>query len=76
MNYECARCGADVGNGGLDASLVVNDLDPDHPGQVRTLRFCRDREEGGSKVKGCARKVLSSSNLKHYEENRVEAVSA
>ena len=73
---ECARCGADLGNGGIDKCVIVNDLDPAATGIIRTLRFCRDREEGGSTVRGCARKVLSSSNMKHYEENRAEATEA
>lgn len=68
--HECDRCGTDVGNGGVLQCVVVSDLDPDDPGMVRNLHFCRDRDEGGKLVKGCARKVLSPANLKHYEEAR------
>lgn len=68
--YQCARCGANVGNGGVDQCSVVSDIDPDTPGMVRNLRFCRDREDDGKKIKGCTGKVLSPSNLKHYEESR------
>lgn len=68
--YECDRCGADCGNGGVRDCAIVADLDPDNEGHVRNLHFCRDREEDGRKIKGCARKLLSATNLKHREESR------
>ena len=64
--YVCDRDGVDVGNGGVQSALVVSDLDPDRPGMVRNLHFCRDREEDGEKIKGCAGKVLTSRNLEYY----------
>jgi hypothetical protein len=70
-SYVCDRDGVDVGNGSVLMALVVSDLDPDNPGHVRNLHFCRDREdEDGKIVKGCARKVLSSTNMKHYTETK------
>lgn len=67
-SHVCDRCPADVGNGGVTDALIVSDLDPDNPGHVRNLHFCRDREVDGKKVKGCANKVLSAANLKSYNE--------
>lgn len=69
--HECDKCGTGVENGSISVALVVSDKDPDQPGMVRTLHFCRDREEAdGTKIKGCDKKVLSPANLKHYEESR------
>lgn len=70
--YVCDRDGVDVGNGGVLAAVVVSDLDPDNPGHVRNLHFCRDEVDEDGKVvrKGCANKVLSASNMKHYNEER------
>lgn len=67
-SFECDRCGTDVGNGGVLDAVVVSDLDPENPGTVRNLHFCRDREVDGKTVKGCGNKVLSATNLKHYKE--------
>lgn len=67
--YSCAKCGADVGNGGLDQCSVVSDIDPD-TGLIRNPRFCRDREEDGKTIKGCTNRVLSAANLKHYKESQ------
>lgn len=67
--HVCDKCGADCGNGGVLDALVVSDLDPDSGG-VRNLHFCRTREENEKTVKGCAEKLLSPPNLKHYEETR------
>ena len=72
--FYCDRDGVEVGNGGVLEALVVSDLDPDNPGMVRNLHFCRDRRaEDGSLVKGCARKVLSSSNMAHFKQKKEEA---
>lgn len=68
--FICDRCGEDCGNGGVIDSLVVSDIDPDNPGHVRNLHFCRARENDGKTVKGCDSKVLSNSNLKFYKEHR------
>ena len=65
----CDRCGADCKGGGVIDAVVVGDLDPDQPGHVINYHFCRDREDGSTVVKGCARKVLSARNLAH----RIEA---
>jgi len=71
VNYECAKCGADVGNGSVQSAVIVSDLDPDTPGMVRNLYFCRDHEDkDGHKIKGCANKVLSAANLKHHKEEK------
>lgn len=69
--FECDKCGEDVGNGGVLAALVVSDLDPDNPGMVRSLHFCRDREDKtGTVIKGCDGKVLNANHLKHYKEKQ------
>lgn len=73
-NYRCARCGADVGNGGVTLCVVVSDLDPDNPGMVRNLRYCRDHtDDNGDVVKGCSRKLLSPSMLTHHTETQEAA---
>lgn len=69
-SHECDRCGTSVGNGGVTSCTVVSGLDPDRPGMVRNLHFCLDREENGENIKGCTNKVLSATNLKHYNETR------
>lgn len=60
----CDRCGADIGNAGVDKAVVVGDLDPDNEGMVRNLHFCREN--------GCAKRVLSPRNLDHYLNVRAE----
>lgn len=65
--FVCDRDGVDVENGGVNFALVVNDVDPDRPGHVRVLHFCRDREDkDGNKITGCASKVLSARNMEHF----------
>lgn len=70
--YRCDRCGADVGNGGVEQCAVVADLDPDAVGQLRTLHLCRDHEDDtGRKVPGCAwSRVLTAKALADYNETR------
>lgn len=62
---NCARCGANIGNGGIDLCLVVSDLDPEVPGMIRNLRFCRENK--------CDRKVLTSANTAYWDEQRPAA---
>lgn len=66
ITYACARCGVDVGNGAITECSVTSDLDPDNPGQIRVLRLCRDREEDGTKVKGCTRRTFTPTVLAAY----------
>lgn len=58
--FKCDRCGTDVGNAAIDKCVIVSDLDPDNPGLVRNLHFCREN--------GCDKKVLSKRNLKYRLE--------
>lgn len=58
--HVCDRCGADIGNGAITECVIVSDLDPDIPGGVRILHFCRENS--------CAKKVLSARNLAHLLE--------
>lgn len=60
--HNCDRCGTGVENGAVTECVVVSDLDPDNPGMVRNLHFCREN--------GCDKKVLSARNLQHYTETR------
>lgn len=59
-SHVCDRCGADVGNAAIDKCVIVSDLDPELPGRVRNLHFCRKN--------GCDRKVLSKRNLRYLLE--------
>lgn len=69
--YSCARCGANVGSGGVSTCVVVNDLDPDQPGAIRVLRFCRDREnEDGEDVRGCHHRLLGPAMIGHYTDSQ------
>lgn len=73
--HHCDRCGADLGKGGgVAASVVVSDLNPDSPGMIRNLHFCRDREEGEGEqrrhVDGCARQLLTDEILADYLADR------
>lgn len=67
-NGECDRCGADIGNAGVDRAVVVGDLDPDMPGHVRNLHFCREN--------GCDKKVLSARNLEHHDARQAKEKAA
>lgn len=70
-SYSCDRCGTDVVNGGVIYCAVVSDLiEVNGATTVINYHFCRDREEGGKKVQGCASKVLSKRNLQHYHETK------
>lgn len=71
--YECDKCGWDCGNGGVTACLVVSDITDG--GEVVNHHFCRDEKDDDGKVthKGCAKKVMSSTNLKHYLESQEKA---
>lgn len=60
--YVCDRCGVDVGNGSIGLCCIVTDLDPEVPGIVRSLHFCREN--------GCCGKVLSSRNLQHLRDQQ------
>lgn len=73
--FECDRCGAGIGNGGIDQCLVVNDVD-ETTGSVINLRFCRDREEDGKKVKGCRNRLLTSANVAHFTDRQAKAAKA
>jgi hypothetical protein len=73
MNYECARCGVDVGNGGVDQAAIVTDTHPDDRTAVRQLRFCLDRpdpDHEGRTIQGCRDRVLTKRALAHYHETR------
>lgn len=75
--FACDRCGADVDNGGIQAAVVVSDLDPEARGMIRNLHFCRDRVEGEDEsreeIRGCEHKVLTPSNLANYTAVREAA---
>lgn len=71
-SHACDACGVSVGNGGVSQCAVVSDIKSDEPGMVVNYHFCRDREENGEKVKGCARKLLRPQIMKYrrtLEEN-------
>lgn len=72
--YWCAKCGAGLGNGGVDRCAIVADLDPDQDDLApRQLRFCRDRPDPDNprkKIQGCRDKVFTRKALRHYHETR------
>lgn len=69
-SVTCDKKGEVLTNGGVAESLVISDLDPDRPGHTRTFHFCRDREEDGKQVQGCANAILSARNLAHFNERK------
>lgn len=75
--HECDCCGTDLGNGGLPVALIVSDLDPDTPGMVRNLHYCRDRDEGEGRarrrIKGCARKLIHPATMRAHDKRKKEA---
>jgi hypothetical protein len=76
-HHRCDRCDDDLGNGGVAIALVVSDLDPDRPGMIRNLHFCRTRVEVDDKGnrttrRGCADVVLSDDNLAAYRTRQEE----
>lgn len=59
--YRCDRCDLDVGNAGVDRAAMVADVDPDDPGTVRNLHFCREPNTGAPD--GCAAHLLTPANV-------------
>lgn len=76
-SYRCDRCGADVGNGGVQVSAVISDTDPDHDNLTpRRLDLCRDRpdpDNPNKKIQGCRDRVLTKKALRNYHETRTPA---
>ena len=72
--YECNRCGADLGNGSVQVSAIVTDLDPATGNTTqRRLDFCRDRpdpDQPGKTIQGCRDRVFTRKALRHYHEKR------
>lgn len=66
--HRCDRCDIDVQGGGVARCVIVSDLDPDRPGQIRNLEFCRDRVEDGDTVRGCDRELLPPRMIKAYTD--------
>lgn len=69
--HHCDRCDTDLGNGGVAVAVVVSDLDPDQPGMIRNLHFCRTRgetDDQGQQTtrRGCSESLLSDDNLAAY----------
>jgi hypothetical protein len=60
--FVCDRCGADVGNGGVDTCLIVSDWDPDTDNRVHNYHFCRANK--------CDRRVMTTTNLEHFNKIR------
>jgi ribosomal protein S14 len=65
---RCDRCGADLGNGGIDLCARITDLEPDDPTQLRYLELCRQPREGAPR--GCVGNVLGPGTLANYYETR------
>lgn len=64
--FDCASCGYNVGGGGTDRCAIVNTVDEEQRGVPLGLRFCLDHDdENGDTVRGCVRKLLRPSMLKH-----------
>lgn len=69
--YECDRCGADVGNGGVDKAASITDTEPGDLTRVRQLKLCLDRPgDDGKKIQGCRDRVLTKKALRHHHETR------
>lgn len=75
-SHRCDRCGADVGNAGIDVAAKVSDLDPATGNTtIRQLEFCRDRpdpDRPGETIKGCRDRVLTKAALAYYHETRTK----
>lgn len=67
-SYRCDRCGADVGNGGIQEAAHIADLDPDHPTVIRSLHLCRGPREGAPR--GCVGNILGPGTLADWTESR------
>lgn len=72
-SYSCDRCGGDCGNGSVVDCLVIMDVNND-TGMPVQYHFCRDTVDEDGKVakKGCARKLLSVTNLAHFHEGNAD----
>lgn len=62
--YRCDRCGADVGNAGVDVCATISDLEPDDLTMIRILHLCREAREGAPN--GCVGNVLGEGTLADY----------
>lgn len=64
--YRCDRCGADVGNAGVQMCVVISDHLPDDPTRPRVLHLCREPRDGAPH--GCGGNVLGPGTLANYTE--------
>lgn len=67
--YRCDRCGADVGNGGIEECTTVVMLDVIESAGIMvptpvTLQFCREPRTGYPN--GCTGRVITDANLANY----------
>jgi hypothetical protein len=74
-SVECDRCGADVGNGGVNFAAVISVLS-DTGGRVLNLHLCTftGRLEGvdgrkSPEAQRCVSRVLTKAALAHYTAN-------
>lgn len=75
--FVCDRCGSDVGGGGVTEALIIGDLDPDDPGKVRNLHFCRKRTDAaGREIAPCASYVITPTNLADLNSRKNKAKKA
>ena len=78
LRADCDRCGADVGNGGLDKCVAIAMIV--EPGdRVENLHLCTiserllDARDGSPEPQRCATRVLTKAALAHYVANVGEA---
>lgn len=70
-SYVCDRCGADVGNGGVDQAARIADTDPQDATRLRSLHLCLDRiGTDGNIIQGCRGRVLTKRALRAYHEKK------
>lgn len=66
--YRCDRCGADVGNAGVQQAAKITTLDPADPTRLIYLDLCRQPRDGAPR--GCEGNVLGPATLADWTETR------
>lgn len=63
---KCDRCGVTLPSDSVYDCSIVSDLDPNRPGHIRNMHFCRDKTKSESAKKGCTESVLTPRNTEYW----------
>lgn len=69
--YRCDKCGADVGNGGVQTCAVISTVQRDDPVRPVVYHLCREPRDGAPY--GCEGQTFGPATLANYAETRTTA---